>query len=180
MRAPKGISAAVLLAAATLGCPAAGGPAAGGPGGAMPMPSPEVGRPTYLNPGTLNGIPGFTNAVRLGNTVQIAGQVALDDQGRIVGPGDLAAQARQAFANLSHVLTIAGSQPDEILRMNVYVVNLKPGDWDVIKREGAAFFPARNPPAGTVLGVQALPRDSLLLAIDATAVIRAMFRPRQR
>ena len=178
MRAAKGIAAAVLLAAA-LGCPAAGGPAAGGPGGAMPMPSPDVGRPTYLNPGTQAGIPGFTNAVRLGNTVQIAGQVALDDQGRVVGAGDLAAQARQAFANLSHVLTIAGSQPDEILRMNVYVVNLKPGDWDVIKREGAAFFPARNPPAGTVLGVQALPRDSLMLAIDATAVIRAMFRPRR-
>jgi len=179
MRAAKGISAAVLLAAA-LGCPAAGGSAAGGPGGPMPMPAPDVTNARYINPGTNAVIPGFTNAVRLGNTIQISGQVALDDQGRVVGAGDLAAQARQAFANLAHVLQIAGSQPDEILRMNVYVVNLKPGDWDIIKREGAAFFPARNPPAGTVLGVQALPRDSLLLAIDATAVVRAMFRPRQR
>jgi enamine deaminase RidA (YjgF/YER057c/UK114 family) len=179
MRAAKEFSVAMLLAA-VLGCPQTGGPAGGGPGGAVPMPPADVSNARYINPGTGAVIPGFTNAVRLGNTVQISGQVALDDQGRVVGPGDLAAQARQAFANLSHMLTIAGSQPDEILRMNVYVVNLKPGDWDVIKREGAAFFPARNPPAGTVLGVQALPRDSLLVAIDATAVIRAMFRPRQR
>lgn len=143
------------------------------------MPSPDLGRAQYLNPGTLAGIPGYTNAVRLGNTVQIAGQVALDDQGHIVGPGDLAAQARQAFANLAHVLQIAGAVPEEVLRLNVYVVNLKPGDWDVIRREGAAFFPERNPPAGTVLGVQSLPRDSLLIAIDGTAVVRAMFRPRR-
>jgi len=178
MRAAIGVAAAVVIVTA-LGCPAASGGPASGPGGAMPMPTPEVGRAQYLNPGTQAGIPGYTNAVKLGNTVQIAGQVALDDQGRVVGAGDLAAQARQAFANLAHVLQIAGAVPEEVLRLNVYVVNLKPGDWDVIRREGATFFPQRNPPAGTVLGVQALPRDSLLIAIDATAVVRALFRPRR-
>jgi enamine deaminase RidA (YjgF/YER057c/UK114 family) len=176
MRAAKAI-----LLVAVLGCPAGGGSAAGGgPGGPVPMQAPDVSSTRYINPGTQAGIPGFTNAVRLGNTVQISGQVALDEQGRVVGAADLAAQARQAFANLAHVLQIAGSQPDEIVRMNVYVVNLKPGDFDIIKREGATFFPQRNPPAGTLVGVQALPRDSLLIAIDATAVVRAMFRPRAR
>jgi len=179
MRVATGVLGAVLIVVA-MGCPqASGGPGAGGPGGPMPMANPEIGRPQYLNPGTESGIPGYTNAVRLGNTITIAGQVALDDQGHVVGAGDLAAQARQAFANLSHVLQIAGSIPEEVLRLNVYVVNLKPGDWDIIRREGAAFFPQRNPPAGTVLGVQSLPRDSLLIALDATAVVRAMFRPRR-
>jgi enamine deaminase RidA (YjgF/YER057c/UK114 family) len=156
-------------------------PPAGGPGGAGPVPvqAQEPGRPQFLNPGTRAGIPGFTNAVRLGNSVQIAGQVALDGQGNVVGVGDLAAQARQAFANLSHVLRIAGAIPEEVLRLNVYVVNLKPEDWDVIRREGAVFFPERNPPAGVVVGVQSLPREGLLIAIDATAVVRAMFRPRR-
>lgn len=171
------IAAAValsMLAVSAVGCTATAG---GAPG--APMPPPEAGRAQYLNPGTLSGIPGFTNAVRLGNTVQVAGQVALDAQGQVVGPNDLAAQARQAFANLTHVLQIAGAIPEEVLRLNIYVVNLKPGDWDIIRREGAAFFPQRNPPAGTVIGVAALPREGLLIAIDGTAVVRAMFRPRR-
>jgi enamine deaminase RidA (YjgF/YER057c/UK114 family) len=177
MRGATKVLAGAVLAAA-LGCTApAAGP--GGPGGQMPMPSPDLGRAQYLNPGTQAGIPGYTNAVRLGNTVQIAGQVALDDQGRIVGAGNLAAQARQAFTNLSHVLQIAGAVPEEVLRLNVYVVNLKPGDWEIIRKEGAEFFPERNPPAGSVIGIQSLARDSLLIAIDATAVVRAMFRPRR-
>jgi enamine deaminase RidA (YjgF/YER057c/UK114 family) len=172
------MGAAVLLVAA-LGCTAGPGGAGGGPGGPMPMQTPEAGRPQYLNPGTLASIPGYTNAVRLGNTVQVAGQVALDDQGHVVGAGNLAAQARQVFTNLAHVLRIAGAIPEEVVRMNVYVVNMKPGDWDIIRKEGAEFFPDRDPPAGTVVGVQSLPRDSLLLAVDAVAVVRAMFRPRR-
>lgn len=162
------------LAVGGAGCAASAG---GTPPG--PVPPPEAGRAQYLNPGTQAGIPGFTNAVRLGNTVQVAGQVALDAQGQIVGGNDLALQARQAFANLTHVLQIAGAIPEEVLRLNIYVVNLKPGDWDIIRREGAAFFPQRNPPAGSVVGVAALPREGLLIAIDGTAVVRAMFRPRR-
>lgn len=152
----------------------------GGPGGpGMAVMGPEAGRPQYLNPGTQASIPGFTNAVRSGNAVDVSGQVALNDQGEIVGPGDLAAQARQAFANLTHVLNISGAIPEEVLRVNIYVVNLKAGDWDIIRKEGAQYFPERNPPAGILVGVQSLPRDGLLIAVDAHAVIRATFRPRR-
>jgi enamine deaminase RidA (YjgF/YER057c/UK114 family) len=145
----------------------------------MGMMGPEAMRSQHLNPGTQASIPGFTSVVRTGNTLYVSGQVALNEQGQVVGAGDLAAQARQAFANLAHVLQIAGAIPEEVLRVNVYVVNLKAGDWDVIRKEGAQFFPERNPPSGTLLGVQALPRDSLLIAVDAHAVIRAMIRPRR-
>jgi enamine deaminase RidA (YjgF/YER057c/UK114 family) len=145
----------------------------------MGMTGGDGMRPQYLNSGTQAAIPGFTNAVRTGNNVDVSGQVALNDQGEVVGAGDLAAQARQAFTNLSHVLSIAGAIPEEVLRVNVYVVNLKPGDWDIIRKEGAAFFPERNPPAGILVGVQSLPREGLLIAVDAHAVIRAMFRPRR-
>jgi enamine deaminase RidA (YjgF/YER057c/UK114 family) len=103
--------------------------------------------------------------------------VALDSLGGLVGPGDLAAQARQAFANLDLVLHIAGAVPEEVVRLDVYVVGYKPGDLAVIRAAGAKFFPARNPPAGIVLGVAALPREGLLIAVDATAIIKAMFRP---
>ncbi len=52
-----------------------------------------------------------------------------------------------------------------------------PADLDLIRAAAPDFFPGRNPPAGTVVGVQTLPREGLLIAVDATAVVRAMFRP---
>lgn len=168
--------AVIAMAACTPMGGGAGGP--GGLGGGAGM-GPEPTRPAYLNTGTQAAIPGFTSVVRAGQSVYVSGQVALNDQGAVVGAGDLAAQARQAFTNLTHVLQIAGAIPEEVLRLNVYVVNLKPGDWDIVRKEGAAFFPERNPPAGTLVGVQSLPREGLLISVDASAVIRAQFRPRR-
>ena len=171
------VALAVLAMAACM--PMGGGSGPGGPGGGAAGMGPEPSRPAYLNSGTQAVIPGFTSVVRAGQSVYASGQVALNDQGQLVGPGDLAAQARQAFTNLAHVLQIAGAIPEEVLRVNVYVVNLKPGDWDIVRKEGAAFFPERNPPAGTLVGVQSLPREGLLISVDASAVIRAQFRPRR-
>ncbi len=131
----------------------------------------------YINPGTLAALDGFTHAIRVGQMVYVSGQVALDSMGGLVGPGDLAAQARQAFANLELVLDIAGVSPSDVVQLNVYVVGFKPADWATIKAAGAKFFPQRNPPAGTVLGIAALPREGLLISVDAVALIKANFRP---
>ncbi len=149
----------------------------GHPGG--PVGPPEPQRTQYLNPGTANGIPGFTTVVRDGMMVYVSGQVALDGEGRVVGEADLRAQAVQAFANLEHALRIAGALPSEVLQLTIYVVDLEPGDLDAIRAGGAAFFPAQNPPAGTVVGVARLPRPGLRIAVDATARVRATFRPRR-
>jgi enamine deaminase RidA (YjgF/YER057c/UK114 family) len=148
------------------------GGSGGRPGGGFDPTSTR-----YINPGTLAGLDGFTHAVRVGQMVYVSGEVALDSVGNLVGPGDLAAQARQAFANLQLVLDIAGVSPSDVIQLKVYVVGLKPTDWATIRGAGATFFPQRNPPAGTVLGVAALPRDGLLIAVDAVAVIKATFRP---
>ena len=165
-----------------LGCAPAtmgqGGGGRGSPGGFGRMGG--GGDPTatrYINPGTMAGLNGFTHAVRVGQLVYVSGEVALDSMGNLVGPGDLAAQARQAFANLEFVLDLAGVSPTEVVQLNVYVVGLKPGDWATVREAGAKFFPQRNPPAGTVLGVSALPREGLLIAVDAVGVIKATFRP---
>ena len=131
----------------------------------------------YINPGTLAAIPGFTHAVRVGSTVYVSGEVALVSTGRLVGPGDLKAQAAQAFANLATVLRIAGVGPSDVAKLTIYVVSAKPGDLDLIRAAAPDFFPERNPPAGTLIGVVTLPRDGLLIAVDATAVVRALFRP---
>ncbi len=174
--------ALVALGALGLGCaPAMGqgeGREGGGRGGFGRMGGGFDATTTrYINPGTLAGLNGFTHAVRVGQMVYVSGEVALDSMGALVGPGDLAAQARQAFANLELVLDIAGVSPSDVVQLNVYVVGLKPADWAMVREAGAKFFPQRNPPAGTVLGVAALPREGLLIAVDAVAVIKATFRP---
>jgi len=167
-------AAAVVFLAACVGPPSAGGGRFGPPGGLEPS------QPRYINPGTLAALPGFTHAVRVGATLYVSGEVALDSTGQLVGPGDLRAQARQAFANLAFVLKIAGATPADVARLTIYVVNYSPRDLEGIRAAGAEFLPARNPPAGIVVGVQSLPTDGLLIAVDATAVVRAMFQPRQR
>jgi len=172
----------IIMLGIMAGCaPVAGGQGGGpgGPGGPGGFGAPEPSRPQYLNPGTLAALEGFTSAVRIGSTVYASGQVALDDQGQVVGEGDLRAQAERAFANLTHVLQIAGAKPEDVTKLTLYVVNLKPGDFDAIRQAAPQFFPQRNPPAGMVVGIQALPKDGLLLAVEATAVVRAMFRPRR-
>ncbi len=173
MRAPfAGIVTTVLLAACV-------GPSGGGRGGGRfgPPGVMEPAAPRYINPGTLAALPGFTHAVRVGSTVYVSGEVALDSMGRLVGASDLRAQARQAFANLAVVLKIAGAAPGDATKLTIYVVNYSPRDFAGIREAAPEFFPERNPPAGIVVGVQSLPLDGLLIAVDATAVVRAMFRP---
>lgn len=156
-----------LLAAFTACAPPTGGFRGG----------PEPAAPRYINPGTLAALPGFTHAVKVGQTVYISGEVALDSLGHLVGRGDLAAQARQALANLALVLHIAGAVPADVTKLTIYVVNAGPRDFETVRQAETEFFGDRNPPAGVVVGVQSLPLDGLLIAVDATAVVRAMFRP---
>ena len=140
---------------------------------------PEGAEPRYVNPGTLAALPGFTHAVKVGLVTYISGEVALDSMGHLVGAGDLRAQARQAFANLHQVLDLARARPADVTKLTVYVVNLGPGDLAAIRQAAPGFFPERNPPAGTVVGVAGLPMPGLLIAVDAIAVARGELMPRE-
>jgi len=132
----------------------------------------------FVNPGTMAQLDGFTHAVRAGCMTYVSGEVALDSEGHLVGAGDIGAQAKQAFANLNLVLRIAGNVPSDVVKLTVYVVNYHPQDLAVIRQAAPEFFPEKNPPSGVVVGVQALPRDGMLIAVDAIAQAPALFRPR--
>jgi enamine deaminase RidA (YjgF/YER057c/UK114 family) len=108
--------------------------------------------------------------VRVGRMLYVAAQVALDSAGGLVGPGDLSAQTAQAFRNLSAVLKGAGASPSDVVRLTIYVVNYDPQDLQTIRDAGGAYCSGRDAPVATVLGVQALSRPGLLIAIEATAV----------
>jgi enamine deaminase RidA (YjgF/YER057c/UK114 family) len=103
--------------------------------------------------------------------VFIAGQVALDAQGQVVGEGDLRAQAHQVFQNLRTALEAAGASFEDVVKLVTYVVNYQPEHRALLAEVRPDYLPANNPPASTLLGVQALALPQLLIEIDAVAVL---------
>jgi enamine deaminase RidA (YjgF/YER057c/UK114 family) len=99
----------------------------------------------------------------------VAGQVADDGQGNLVGPGDLAVQARQAFANVGRALAAVGARPDQVARITIYVVHHRPAYLPVISDARIAVF-GDHKPTDVVLGVESLAYPELLIEVDAFAV----------
>ncbi len=128
----------------------------------------------FINPPTLATPRGYTHVVTAagGKMVFIAGQVAWDVKGELVGKGDLRAQATQAYTNLKAALAAAGATTADVAKMNTYVVNFKSTDLSVIREVRSQFFPQENLPASTLVGVQALAMDGLLIEVDAIATVK--------
>jgi enamine deaminase RidA (YjgF/YER057c/UK114 family) len=106
-----------------------------------------------------------------GTTVHIAGQVAFDTKGNVIGIGDLKAQAEKTFGNLRLALAAAGASIKHLVRMRYYVVDYDPACLEFLLPAVAEFFGDTPAPASTLVGVSALYVDGLLIEIDATAVI---------
>jgi enamine deaminase RidA (YjgF/YER057c/UK114 family) len=128
----------------------------------------------FFNPSNIHQPRGYTHAVAVegGRTIFIAGQVAFDYQGNLVGKGDLRAQAEKALENLVAALAAAGATPADVVKMNTYVVNYQPANLPVIRETRSRIFPGDKPPASTLIGVQALAMDGLLIEIEAIAVLK--------
>jgi len=128
----------------------------------------------FINPPTLSTPRGYTHVVTAtgGKMVFIAGQVAWDAKGEIVGKGDLRAQATQVYENLKAALTAAGATFTDVVKMNTYIVNFKAADLPIIREVRAKYFPQENLPASTLVGVQALAVDGLLIEIEVIAMVK--------
>ena len=102
--------------------------------------------------------------------VFVAGQVADDAQGSLVGPGDLTAQARQAFANVGRALAAAGARPDQVAKITIFVARYQRDQLPAIEAGRVALF-GDHKPADTLVGVAALSRSDYLVEVDAFAII---------
>ncbi|MCO1660599.1 RidA family protein [Pseudonocardia sp. S2-4] len=106
-----------------------------------------------------------------GRVVAVAGQVALDRDGVLVGPGDHAAQAEQAFANLRRALEGAGCRPADLLKYTIHVVDSSPALIEPVFAAARRVFGEEFPLVpSTWLGVAALGLPEWLIEIDALAV----------
>lgn len=126
----------------------------------------------HIRPDAMANNPAYTHVVAAqgARTVYISGQVSIDAAGNIVGVGDLAAQTEQVMENLSTALSAAGATFDDVVKITTFVVGYKPEHRAVISEVRGRHLPADNPPASTLVGVQALAGPEWLIEIEATAV----------
>lgn len=129
----------------------------------------------FLNPAGLPVLPGFSQVVTAteGKIVFISGQVALDANNAVVGKGDLRAQVVQTFENLKGALAAVGATFDDVLKTNTYIVNYTPDMIGVVREVRSRYLPQEKPPASTLIGVQALVLEDLLIEIEAFALLKA-------
>lgn len=107
--------------------------------------------------------------VATGKLAFVAGQVALDGDGRLVGPGDLAAQTAQSLRNLETVLRELGADWSHVVRLNWYLVDVSQIQtvrdvMDTFLRPALGDGPR---PASTLLQAAALFRPDVLVEVDA-------------
>src|SRR5688572_15690648 len=123
-----------------------------------------------MNPQGLSTPTGYSHVVsaRGGRTIYIAGQVALDAQGRVVGAGDLAAQTRQVFANLDIALKAAGATFANVVKTNYY---LRDASQVAVIREIRAKYFTKELPASTLVEVPRLANPDFLIEIEVIAVV---------
>jgi enamine deaminase RidA (YjgF/YER057c/UK114 family) len=119
----------------------------------------------------LNRAPlGYSHVVeaRGGRTIFVAGQVALDDQGKIVGEGDFRAQVLQVFENLKARLAEAGATFRDVVKLNYYLTDAS--DLQGLRDIRNRYLNTENPPASTLVVVKQLFREEFLVEIEAIAV----------
>src|SRR5215467_5877815 len=133
--------------------------------------SKETTKIRFLNPAGLSKPVGFTQVVvpPPGKLVYVSGQVPVNASGDIVGKGDLRAQVTQVVENLKIALAAVGATMNDLIKLNYYVVNMKPDQVPVIREVRAKYLSAEHPPAGTLVGVTALAREDYMIEIEAVA-----------
>lgn len=127
----------------------------------------------YRNPAGLHRNPAYSQMVVVSGparTIYVGGQNAVTADGTIVGQGDLTAQAEQIFANLQVALADAGADLGHIVKWTIYVVKGQPA-FPAIAVFQRVWGQRPNPPAITVLYVDALAHPEYLLEIEAIAVV---------
>src|SRR5438270_555848 len=122
------------------------------------------------NPPTLSKPTGYTHVVEAtgGKTVYISGQIAFDKEGKVVGEGDMKAQAEQVFKNLQAALSAAGATFKDVVKMNTYTTDMT--QVQAIRDVRARYF-GETTPASTLVQVVHLARPEFLLEIEVIAVV---------
>lgn len=109
----------------------------------------------------------YSQATLAGNTLFIAGTVATNPQGQIVGKGDIKAQTRQTLENIKALIEAAGGTLRDVTRTTVYITDFL--NYAEMNEVYKTYFPA-DPPARATIRADLVSSD-FLVEIEATAVL---------
>jgi enamine deaminase RidA (YjgF/YER057c/UK114 family) len=118
--------------------------------------------------------PGYAHAVTVsGRLAFVSGQVGMDADGRVVGPGDLAAQTRQALTNLHRILRTLGADWPDVARFGWYLLDVSQVQTirDVRDEVIRPAMGDRPNPASTLVQVSALFRPEFLMEVEAVVAL---------
>jgi len=117
-------------------------------------------------PGLAEPISHYADAVLAGGVLYVSGIVPVGEDGAVVGPGDVVAQARQVFALMGRVLDAAGAAPADVAKVTVFLVDID--DRPRINPVRQEFFGSSRP-ASTLVEVSRLAVPGALLEVEAVA-----------
>jgi len=115
-----------------------------------------------------SAIGAYSQAVKYGDMIFLSGQIPLDPDKMILVSDDIDIQIKQVFINLKYVLEASGSSLENILKLNVYLTNLK--NFSKVNEHMEIIF-NKPYPARAAIGINSLPKDSLI-EIDAIASVK--------
>ena len=130
----------------------------------------------YLNPKELFDPRFFTHTVAVSGECTlafVAGQVSYDRDGVVVGKGDIRAQSEQVFKCLTHNLKAAGAAWGDVIKMNAYLVRATPEAVNIYREVRARYLEPKALPASTLIGIERLVHDDLLLEVEVIAALPA-------
>lgn len=124
----------------------------------------------FINPPGLSKPPGYSHIaeIRSGRIIYLAGQIATDANGNIVGKGDLEAQADQVFRNIGIALEAVGCGPADIAKVTIYMRDAS--QLATYRKARDRFFAGVTPPASTLVQISRLAHEDYMIEVEAIVV----------
>jgi reactive intermediate/imine deaminase len=122
-----------------------------------------------INPNNVHKPRGYSHAIKVDKTVYVAGQVAIDPEGAIVGKGDWAVQAEQIYENMKRVLEAAGATMRDVVGLTYYVTDIDKffkETRDARRKYFGDYFPT-----STSVEISRLAQPEFLMEVNAIAVM---------
>jgi enamine deaminase RidA (YjgF/YER057c/UK114 family) len=127
----------------------------------------------FINPPGMKALGTYTQVTvaRGGGIGFISGQVAVDGEGKVVGAGDVGAQAVQVFENLKLALQSIGASFADVVKFTIYIVGLTQERRKAVADVRSRYVSAEHPPAATMVGIEQLVLPELLVEVEAVVAL---------